>query len=99
VGAVGGWWDRTFSVEVDLVGADRATDAAVISFVGSVKWRVTPADRRDVEELRRGAAQVPGVDPATCGLVLASLSGRADGVDPESVDLWWGPGDIIRAWS
>jgi AAA+ ATPase superfamily predicted ATPase len=99
VGAVGGWWDRTFSVEVDLVGADQAEKTSLISFVGSVKWRVTPADRRDVDELRCSAAQVPGVDPATCGLVLASLSGRADEVDPESVDLWWGPGDIIRAWS
>jgi hypothetical protein len=99
VGVVGAWWDRTFSVEVDLVGADRVPGANVISFVGSVKWRVTPVDRRDVEELRRSAAQVPGADPATCGLVLASLAGRAKEVDPESVDLWWGPGDIIRAWS
>jgi hypothetical protein len=35
--AVGGWWNRQFDPEIDLVGADRSPVASRICFVGSVK--------------------------------------------------------------
>jgi AAA+ ATPase superfamily predicted ATPase len=98
IAAVGGWWNRAFSVEVDLVGADRSPLAQQILFAGSVKWLASPVDRHDVEQLRRAAPAVPGTQPRSTALVMACLSGRAPEVDPQAVDLWWGPRDVIAAW-
>ncbi|MFE2943507.1 DUF234 domain-containing protein [Streptomyces sp. NPDC059255] len=41
--AVGSWWNRQFSPEVDLVGADRAPVAGTLYFAGSVKWLTGPS--------------------------------------------------------
>ncbi|MGI5420194.1 AAA family ATPase [Actinomadura luteofluorescens] len=95
VGAVGGWWNRRFDPEVDLVGADRAPVANRIRFAGSIKWLNGPFDDRDLAELRRAAVAVPGLDPATAGLVVVSLSGTDITGD---VALSWGPDDVIGAW-
>ncbi|WP_141582204.1 ATP-binding protein [Actinomadura sp. WMMA1423] len=96
VGAVGGWWNRRFDPEVDLVGADRAPVAGRIHFAGSIKWLNGPFDDRDLASLRRGAAEVPGLDPATGGLVVVSLSGTDITGD---VSLSWGPDEVLGAWS
>lgn len=62
-----------------------------------------PTDLRE-SELPEGpalvptAVQVPGYDPATTALVVASLTGAASDVDPRSVDLMWTPRDIIDSW-
>ncbi|GAA0237469.1 hypothetical protein GCM10009527_037550 [Actinomadura nitritigenes] len=95
VEAVGGWWNRRFDPEVDLVGADRAPVAGRIAFAGSVKWLGSPFDAHDLAGLRRAAVQVPGLDPAAAGLVVVSLSGvqARDGVD-----LVWTPEDVVGAW-
>lgn len=95
VEAVGGWWNRQFDPEVDLVGADRAPVAGHISFVGSVKWLSSAFDRHDLAALVRSAPQVPGVAPGATGLVVAARSGIAPDVD---VDLLWGPEQVIGAW-
>ncbi|WP_202124736.1 hypothetical protein [Actinomadura physcomitrii] len=95
VEAVGGWWNRRFDPEVDLVGADRAPVAGRIGFAGSVKWLASPFDDHDLAGLRRAAVQVPGLDPATAGLAVVSLSGvRAR----EGVGLVWTPEDVVAAW-
>jgi uncharacterized protein len=39
---VGGWWNRTFDPEVDLIGADRAPVARTLFYAGSVKWLDRP---------------------------------------------------------
>jgi hypothetical protein len=97
VAAVGGWWNRQFDPELDLVGADRAPVAQRILFVGSIKWLSSPFDRRDLAELIRCAPQVPGFASDRTGLVVASRSGVTDDVRT-AVDVVWGPGDVVGAW-
>jgi AAA+ ATPase superfamily predicted ATPase len=96
--AVGGWWNRSFSPEVDLVGADRRPVAGTIAFVGSVKWLQSPFDGRDLAELERAAPAVPGFDPESGDLVVVSRSGLGGNVDRERLGLSWGPQDLIDVW-
>jgi hypothetical protein len=98
VEAVGGWWNRRFDPEVDLVGADRAPVARQVMFAGSVKWLAGPFDRHDLAELARTAPQVPGFAPGTTGLAVVSLSGLAPGLGADAADLVWGPDQVVGAW-
>ena len=93
---VGGWWNRQFNPEVDLVGADRGPVASRIDFCGSLKWLGSRFDRHDLHELVEGARQVPGFDPASTGLLVVTRSG-AD-LPPDAVELVWGPDDVVAAW-
>lgn len=94
VTAVGGWWNRQFNPEVDIIGADHAPIARQIYFAGSIKWLNTPFDDHDLAALRQAAAQVPGFVPGTTGLTVISRSG----ITCDHVDLVWGPPDILEAW-
>ncbi|GLZ00686.1 ATP-binding protein [Actinoplanes sp. NBRC 103695] len=94
--AVGGWWNRQFNPEIDLVGADRAPIATRIHFCGSLKWLGTPFDSRDLFQLQEGARQVPGFDASQTPLIAVSRSGTA--LPPGAVDVVWGPGDVVAAW-
>ena len=96
--AVGGWWNRAFSPEIDLVGADRAPVAREICYVGSVKWLDRPFDDHDLAELRRNATAVPGFDPARTGLAVVSRTAPADAVSRQ-LALSWGPQDVIAAFA
>lgn len=94
---VGGWWNRTFDPEIDLIGGDRAPVAKRLFFAGSVKWLGTHFDNHDLAALLRAAAQVPGFTAGKAGLVGVSLSGvRLN--DDQTLDLVWGPRDVIDAW-
>ncbi|MDR0481971.1 MAG: AAA family ATPase [Cellulomonadaceae bacterium] len=74
VGAVGGWWNRTNSVEVDIVGADRAPVASTVSFIGSIKWRErAPFGVADLAALDAARSVIPGASHAT--LVAISRTG------------------------
>jgi AAA+ ATPase superfamily predicted ATPase len=95
---VGGWWNRQFSPEIDLIGADRAPVAGTVFFAGSVKWLSSPFDHHDLAALAQGAAQVAGFTPGTTGLAVVSLSGTAGPVADEEVGLVWGPRDVVAAW-
>ncbi|GHJ45223.1 hypothetical protein Cs7R123_25650 [Catellatospora sp. TT07R-123] len=95
--AVGGWWNRQFDPEVDLVGADRAPVAQRIWFAGSVKWLNTPFDGHDLAELVRGAARIPGFEPGVSGLAAVSLSGVAPDA-ASRLGLVWGPEQVLAAW-
>jgi AAA+ ATPase superfamily predicted ATPase len=97
-GAVGGWWNRAFDPEIDLIGADRAPVATKLWFAGSVKWLDHPFGRRDLAELQRGAVQVPGFDSGETALVGVSCSGFTDSVDAD-LALRWLPEDIIGAFA
>lgn len=97
VEAVGGWWNRRFDPEVDLVGADRAPIAGAVSFVGSIKWLSSPFDGHDGSALRRSAPHVPGYVDGRTGLVVATRSGVAPGTDLD-VDVVWRPEDVLAAW-
>lgn len=76
---VGGFWTRDHSIEVDLVGADRAEPpVGSVSFIGSIKWRRRkPATGSDVAELIRSGSRIAGVTSDT-PLVLVSRSGIMD---------------------
>lgn len=95
--AVGGWWNRAFNPELDLVGADRAPVARDICYVGSVKWLEHPFDRHDLGELQRGAPAVPGFDPGGTPLVAVSRSGFSDD-GGNQLALRWQAADVVRAF-
>lgn len=97
VEVVGGWWNRRFDPEVDLVGADRGPVAQRIAFAGSVKWLDSRFDTHDYRAMRTGAEQVPGFMPGQSGIVVVSRSGIAPETGP--VDLVWGPADVLAAWN
>lgn len=61
--AVGGWWNRAFNPEIDLIGADRAPIVREIYYTGSVKWLDRPFDDHDFAALQRDAIAVPGFEP------------------------------------
>jgi hypothetical protein len=94
--AVGGWWNRRFNPEIDMVGADRAPVASRIHFCGSLKWLGTPFDAHDLRGLREGAREVPGFDASHTGLIAVSRSGVD--LPADAVDVVWGPDDIVAAW-
>ncbi|MGX7828804.1 AAA family ATPase [Actinokineospora sp. 24-640] len=95
VTAVGGWWNRQFNPEIDLVGADRSPVATTIHFTGSIKWLNSPFDNHDLNALRHATTQLPGTTPDTPPLI-ATLSGTND-IDPAIPA--WGPTRILQAWS
>jgi AAA+ ATPase superfamily predicted ATPase len=97
VGEVGGWWNRRFDPEIDLVGADRGRIARRVYFAGSVKWLGSQFDSHDLAVLREGAAAIPGwSDEVAPGLLGVSLSGFKDEV--AGLDVRWGPEDVLDAW-
>ena len=90
---VGAYWNRTGTVEVDLVGGDATPVAKRIGFVGSVKWRQErPFGRADGLELSARRADVPGADDKTLLLGVSS-----QGFDDARLDIQLGPKDLIAA--
>jgi AAA+ ATPase superfamily predicted ATPase len=90
---IGGWWNRTNSVEVDLVGADHHTVPKAIDFVGSIKWREKAAfDRRDTDALVEHRRHVEGA--AQARLLGVSRAGFRDA----GLDVELGPDDIVAGW-
>ncbi len=98
VQAVGGWWNRQFNPEIDLIGADRSPVATRIRFTGSIKWLGTPFDHHDLAAHRAATAQVPGYDAASTRTLIASRAGVANSAHPEQADLVWGPDEVVAAW-
>jgi len=92
---VGGWWNRTSSVEVDLVGGDVRPQASEIAFVGSIKWRdEQPFGRADAATLATQRAAVPGADADT---LLLGVS--RSGFDTDAaLDLRLTPEDLLGAY-
>jgi hypothetical protein len=96
--AVGGWWNRAFDPEVDLVGADRAPVARTLFYAGSVKWLDRPFDDHDLAELKRGAAQIPGFDPGSTAIMAASAAGFEDSTS-SGLAMCWHPADVVAAFA
>jgi len=92
---VGGYWNRTGAIEVDLVGGDAWPVAKRVTFLGSIKWRqrrkFSDADARDLASRR---AEVPGADERTPLLGISS-SGFAAGA---GLDLKLSPEELLDAW-
>ncbi|WP_433758017.1 ATP-binding protein [Nocardia sp. CA-135398] len=96
--AVGGWWNRAFNPEIDLIGTDRSPVANRVIFAGSIKWLGTPFDHHDLAELTRGAASVPGFVPHETALVAVSLA-DIERTLADTIDLAWNATDVLSAWS
>lgn len=92
---VGGYWNRTGAIEVDLVGGDTRPVAKRVAFVGSIKWRQKrPFSRADALDLAASRAQVPGASGKT---LLVGVSSR--GFEASlPVDAQLSPQDLIEAW-
>ena len=94
--AVGGFWNRTNTVEVDLVLADKEPVAKSIFGVGSVKWTTKPFGAKELGELISHRSQVPGaLGDGT--LVVVSRSGVDDRVRASGAVVL-GPDELLAQW-
>lgn len=92
---IGAYWNRTGSIEVDLIGGDARPVAERVAFVGSVKWRQRRNfSHRDALALASHRPRVPGADEGT---LLVGVSSR--GFDPAiPLDVRLSPRDLVDAW-
>ncbi|MBI4944102.1 MAG: ATP-binding protein [Actinobacteria bacterium] len=91
---VGGWWPRSNTPEIDLVGAD-ARPAGAVGFVGLVKWRSEgPVSAAEVGHLATTATAVPGVGAGT-PLVAVCPAGSVPGT---ALARTWTADDLLAAW-
>ena len=92
--AVGGFWNRSNSIEIDIVGADRAPIAQELLFLGSIKWlERSPFDRHDLAALQKHRA---ALTDAPLPLLAVSRSGVAP--DVAGLDATFAPADLLAAW-
>ena len=92
---VGSYWNRTSTIEVDLVGGDARPTANAVAFLGSVKWRDDrPFGRGDAATLASQRLAVPG---ATSETALVGVSRQ--GFDAATqLDVELTADDIIAAY-
>ncbi|MFI5843985.1 ATP-binding protein [Catenuloplanes sp. NPDC051500] len=89
---VGGYWTRSNSVEIDIVGADRAPVARELLFLGSIKWlEQSPFDNHDVAALQKHRAALTD-EPVP--LLAVSRSG----VTARGLQAAYGPDALLQAW-
>lgn len=90
--AIGGYWTRSNSIEIDIVGADREQVATELLFLGSIKWLdQSRFDRHDLTQLHKQRA---AVTDKSVPLVAISRSG----VDCSGLDASYGPADLLAGW-
>ncbi|GID26640.1 ATP-binding protein [Paractinoplanes brasiliensis] len=90
--AIGSYWTRSNSIEIDIVGADRAPVAQQLLFLGSIKWlEHAPFDDHDLLALQRHRAALTD-DPVP--LLTISRSG----VRVSELAASYGPDDLLEAW-
>ncbi|WP_305786596.1 ATP-binding protein [Symbioplanes lichenis] len=90
--AVGAYWTRSNSIEIDVVGADREPVARELLFLGSIKWLESSTfDDHDLLALQRHRAALTD-DPVP--LLAISRSG----VTARGLDAAFGPDDLLAAW-
>jgi len=91
----GGYWNRTGTIEVDLIGGDTEPVAKRIGFVGSIKWRQRrPFSRTDALRLASARTHVPGAGEHTALLGVSSNGFAAD----VPLDIKLSPEELLRAW-
>lgn len=90
--AIGAYWTRSNSVEIDIVAADREPVAEQLLFLGSIKWlENAPFDAHDLLALQRHRAHV-----TDSPLPLTAIS--RSGVTATGLDAAYGPEDLIEVW-
>lgn len=91
VNSVGAWWNRDNGTEVDVV----ARGEAGVLALGSVKWRGAGTfTRRDVAQLARQRAVVPGAADARLIAVVAESSSPVP-----DVDATFTAHDVVQGWA
>lgn len=89
---VGAYWNRSSTIEVDIVGADREPVAKDVYFLGSIKWlERSPFDSHDMAALHKHRAALTD-EP----LALAAVS--RSGVTATGLDATYGPEELLAAW-
>jgi AAA+ ATPase superfamily predicted ATPase len=90
--AIGGYWNRSNSIEIDIVGADREPIAKELYFLGSIKWlERSPFDHRDLAALQKHRAALTD-EPVP--LIAVSRSGVA----ATGLTASYGPAELLTAW-
>jgi hypothetical protein len=90
--AIGSYWTRSNSIEIDIVGADREPVAKHLLFLGSIKWLERSAfDNHDLLALQRHRAAITD-DPVP----LVAISRGGD--EASGLDASYGPAELLRAW-
>ena len=90
--AVGAYWTRDNSIEVDIVAADRAPVARELLFLGSIKWlENSPFDNHDFAALLKHRAALTD-EPLPLVAVARS------GVACPGPDAALGPEELLGAW-
>jgi AAA+ ATPase superfamily predicted ATPase len=95
--AVGGFWNRTNTVEVDLVLADKEPVAKSIFGVGSIKWTSKPFGAKEHGELIAHRNQIPGTSDGDA-LVVVSRSGVDERVRASGAVVL-GPDELLAQWA
>lgn len=91
VPAIGAYWTRSNSIEIDIVGADRAPIARELLFLGSVKWLNSAFDAHDLLALQRQRASFTD-EP----LPLVAVS--RGGVSCQGLAASYGAEELVEAW-
>jgi hypothetical protein len=90
--AVGAYWNRSNTVEIDVVGTDREPVAKELYFLGSVTWlERAPFDDHDLAALRKHRA-------ALTNLPLPLVAISRSGVAATGLAASYGPAELITAW-
>ena len=77
-GAIGAYWTRTNSTEVDIVVTDDSPVASSVLAIGSIKWReAKPFNVKDLRRLQAQRQEVTGSQPDTPPLTARSLNSAA----------------------
>ncbi len=94
VAAVGGWWNRHNTPQIDIVAKSDARHPG-IPFAGSIKWHENRGlSVREYRELVRDVHHIAGFNDQTA-LLAVTRTGTADDEVPIRC---LGPGDILSAW-
>ncbi|HET8661615.1 MAG TPA: DUF234 domain-containing protein [Micromonosporaceae bacterium] len=90
--AVGAYWNRSSTIEIDVVGADREPIARDVYFLGSIKWlERSPFDSHDLAVLQKHRAALTD-DP------LALVAVSRSGVTATGLTASYGPAELLTAW-
>jgi AAA+ ATPase superfamily predicted ATPase len=89
---VGGYWTRSNSIEIDIVGADRGPVARELLFLGSIKWlEQSPFDDHDLAALQKHRA-------ALTDKAIPLLAVSRSGVSADGLQASYGPDVLLQAW-
>ncbi|GAB3849712.1 ATP-binding protein [Nesterenkonia populi] len=92
---IGGWWPRSNTPEIDIIGTD-SRPASHIMFAGTIKWRDDqPLTARDARSLSAAVTAVPGATSETP--LVGVTAGHAE-TDADFARIW-NAEELLTAWT